>query len=107
MSDVLHAPQRPPRLGSLFDEDFDIVQPAPEPEVIEPVFSASELAAAREATWHDGHDAGIEEATHSDAAATRHAMEAIADELRADRAAATALAEQAAQSITHLLMESL
>jgi flagellar biosynthesis/type III secretory pathway protein FliH len=110
MSDVLHAPQRPQRPqrpGSLFDEDFDVIEPTPEPEVIEPVFSASELAAAREATWHDGHDAGIQEATHSDAAATRQAMEAIARELRADRTAATALAEQAAQSITHLLLESL
>jgi flagellar biosynthesis/type III secretory pathway protein FliH len=107
MSDVLHAPQRPRRLGSLFDEDFDVVQATPEPEVIEPVFSASELAAARETTWHDGHDAGVEEAAHSEAAATRQAMEAIASELRADRAAAMALAEQAAQSITHLLLESL
>lgn len=107
MVDVLHAPQRSRRPGSLFDEDFDVLQAAPEPEVIEPVFSASELAAARETTWQEGHDAGIEEAAHSNAAATRQAMEAIASELRTDRAAATALAEQAAQSIAQLLLESL
>ena len=68
------------KVGTLFAEDFDLPEVAPEPEVIEPVFSAGELTAAREAAWRDGHDAGLQDAATSDAAATRQAIAAIAEQ---------------------------
>src|SRR5271157_1558890 len=99
--------QRPPAFGALFAEDFDLAQPAPEPEVIEPVFSATELATAREAAWRDGHASGLDEAAASDAANTRRAMEAIASELRGARGAANECAERSADAIARLLLDSL
>jgi hypothetical protein len=72
-----------PKLGTLFAEDFDTPDAALEPEVIEPVFSAAEMTAAREAAWRDGHAAGLEEAIAGDAAATRQAMTAIAEQFAA------------------------
>jgi len=103
----MHPGERPRTFGTLFAEDFDRTQPAPEPEVIEPVFSATELADAREAAWRDGHTAGLEAAAASDAAGTRHAMEAIASGLSDARDAAGACAERSADAIARLLLDSL
>jgi hypothetical protein len=96
-----------PRLGALFAEDFDTTEAAPEPEVIDPVFSASELSAARELAWRDGHDAGQQEAAASDAAATHRAMAAITEQLAAEREAAVVRTEQSAEAIARLLLDSL
>ncbi|MGA8193474.1 MAG: hypothetical protein WB902_08895, partial [Acetobacteraceae bacterium] len=65
-------------LGALFEEDFDRPESAAEPEVIEPIFSAADLADAREAAWRAGNAAGAEEAAAGDAAAARRAIESIA-----------------------------
>lgn len=93
--------------GTLFSEDFDLPEAAAEPEVIEPAFSASELSAARDAAWQDGHAAGLREANEADAAATRRAIEAIASQLGGECEAAALRAEQAAEAIARLLLDSL
>jgi flagellar biosynthesis/type III secretory pathway protein FliH len=106
--DGTHFAARPLRsFGAMFAEDFDLPASAPEPEVIEPTFSVAELASAREAAWRDGHDAGIEEATATDAAATRHAVEAIAGELHTASDTLAVVVDQSADAIAHLLLDSL
>jgi flagellar assembly protein FliH len=107
MDGSLHASQQP-RVGStLFDEDFDVRMTAPEPEVIEPVFSTEELASARDAAWREGQAAGLEAAAASEAAATHQALEAIAGQIRTSHDEAAALAEQTAECIAGLLLDSL
>lgn len=96
-----------PRGDTLFAEDFDLPENAPEPEVIEPVFSASELAVARETAWRDGHAAGLQEAAASDAAVTRQAVTEIAEQFMTERAAGAASAESSAEAIARLLLDSL
>jgi flagellar assembly protein FliH len=96
-----------PRFGALFAEDFDLPQTAPEPEVIDPVFSASDLTAAREAAWQEGHAAGLQQAAASDAATTRQAIGQIAELLRAEAQAGVARAEQEAEAIAQLLLDCL
>jgi flagellar biosynthesis/type III secretory pathway protein FliH len=107
MDGSLHFTQSPRPLGALFEEDFDLPEIAPEPEVIEPAFSAAELASAREAAARKGHAAGLEEAAASDAAATRRAIESVASQLADARDTAGALAEQSADAIARLLLDSL
>lgn len=99
--------RHPARMGVLFAEDFDAVAVAPEPEVIEPTFSATELTAAREEGWQDGHAAGLREMTECDAALARQALTAIAQQLSAEREAAATRAEAAAEAIARLLVDSL
>ena len=96
-----------PRVGALFAEDFDLPETTPEPEAVDPVFSPGEVDAAREAAWRDGHAAGLQKAGESDAAATRQAMAAIAEQLTAERDAAAIRADQSAEAIAHLLIDSL
>ena len=91
----------------LFADDFDLPPESVEPEVIEPVFSAAELAEAREAGWHDGHASTLAEAAASDAAAVRQAIEAIAAALATAREAAAREAGEAAEAIARLLLDSL
>jgi hypothetical protein len=101
------APQRSHVLGVLFDNDFDLPEVVPEPEVIEPLFSAAEVAAAREAARRDGHAAGLQEAASSDATAVRQALEAIASQFKDERDAAARRADQSAEAIARLLLDSL
>jgi flagellar assembly protein FliH len=75
--------------------------------VIEPVFSASELRAARETGWRDGRTAGLQEAAEADAAMTRQAMAAIAEQFAVECDAAAVRAEQSAEAIARLLTASL
>ncbi len=95
------------RCGSLFAEDFDLPETAPAPKVIEPVFSAGELAAARESAWQEGREAGLSEAAAADAASTKEVMAQIAAQLRAESEAALIQAERQAESIARLLLGSL
>jgi len=95
------------RPGTLFAEDFDLPQAAPEPEVIEPSFSAAELTAAREAAWQDGQAEGMQQAAASEAAATRQVLAAIAEQLAEERAAAAERAQSSAETIARLLLDSL
>lgn len=93
--------------GALFTEDFDVPEVAPGPMVVEPALSADDLIAAREAAWNDGHAAGLRDAEASDAATTRQTITAIAEQLIAERDAAAARAEQSAEAIARLLLDSL
>jgi flagellar assembly protein FliH len=91
----------------LFAEDFDLPEAAAKPKVVEPVFSVSELTAAREAAWREGHAAGLQEAAAADAAATKRSVAQIAAQLRAEVDVAREAAEQHAEMIAQLLLGSL
>jgi flagellar biosynthesis/type III secretory pathway protein FliH len=97
-----------PGSASLFDEDFDhppAPPPPPEPEVIEPVFTAGELDAAREAAWRDGHDAAQAEAERSATTTAVQVLARIAAQLDTARAEAAHIADQSAEAIAHLLLD--
>ena len=97
MGGVAHHP------GALFAEDFDMpATEAAEAPVVEPVYSARELAAAREASWRDGHDAGLHEAAAGDAAATAAAVRSVAERFAAEGDAVAAQVEQSAEEIARL-----
>ena len=94
----------------LFAEDFDVPHkhdPLPEPEIIEPVFTASDLEAARKQAWQAGHDAAAETAAQDGHATVRDAIAAIAANLADARAHASAMAQQAADELARLLLDSL
>jgi len=93
--------------GLLFADDFDFVPEPSEPEVIAPVFSAADLAEAREEGWRDGHAAELAKVAASDAAARRQAIQAIAAELATAREAAVMQSAAAAEAIARLLLGSL
>lgn len=95
------------RVGALFAEDFDRPEAVLDPEVIEPVFSAAELTAAREAAWRDGHEAGLKEAAQGNAAALQLSVRTIGEQFAVECAAAHAHAEAAAGAIARLLLDSL
>src|SRR4051794_22252339 len=107
MDGSLHAPPILRSFSALFAEDFDAREVPPDPEVIEPSFSASELAGARDAAWREGHLAGLHETAASEAVATRQALEAIASQIKDGHDAAIALAEQTFEAIARLLLASL
>jgi flagellar biosynthesis/type III secretory pathway protein FliH len=107
MDGSLHFRPSSQPLGTLFGDDFDRPETAPEPEVIEPAFSAAELANAREEAWREGNAAGLREAAASEAAATRRAIESVAAQFAEVHDAAAAHAEQSADAIARLLLDSL
>ncbi len=91
-----------------FDEDFDLPPPsaaAPEPEIIVPVFSAEELAAAKEIAAAESRTAALGEAATSARAAASQALATVAAELIAARAEAAEIAEQSAEAIVRLLLD--
>jgi flagellar biosynthesis/type III secretory pathway protein FliH len=95
-------------IGVLFAEDFDLPRAAPKAvPVTEPTFSAEDLAVAREAGRREGHQEGLREAAASDIAATRHAVEHIAAQLMTECELAAVRAEEQAQAIARLLLDSL
>jgi flagellar biosynthesis/type III secretory pathway protein FliH len=93
----------------LFAEDFDL--PArgivPEPEIIEPTFSATELEAACAEARQVGYDAARAEAAASDHAVIRQTVLAVAEQLAAAREQLFELADQSAAEIARLLLGSL
>jgi flagellar biosynthesis/type III secretory pathway protein FliH len=94
----------------LFAEDFDLSpgrENAPEPEVIEPTFSAAELEAARAEAWQAGSDAASASAAAADHAVIRQTIAAIAERLVAAHDELLELAEQSAATIARLLLGSL
>jgi len=91
-----------------FDEDFDSPPPAPpspEPEVIEPAFSAGELTQAREAAAHEARENALTEAAAASKAVAARALETIAAHLAAAGDEAAAIAEQSAEAILRLLLD--
>jgi flagellar biosynthesis/type III secretory pathway protein FliH len=89
----------------LFDEDFDLPPPPPEPEVIQPVFTAAELMAARDEAARDSHDSALAEAAGSARALMGRALAEIAAQIAAARAEAASIAEQSAEAIARLLLD--
>jgi flagellar biosynthesis/type III secretory pathway protein FliH len=89
----------------LFDEDFDLPPRPPEPEVIEPVFTAAELLAAREQAAQDGRDRAIAEVDGTARIASSRALTEIAVQITAARDEAAAIAEQSAEAIARLLLD--
>ena len=91
----------------LFADDFDLAPEPAAPEAIEPVFSAAEIAEAREAGRRDGHASALTEAAASEAATVRQAIQTIAAEFASLRETTTAQAGEAADAIARLLLDSL
>jgi|SRR5579871_5857358 len=94
-------------VGALFAEDFGAEHPAPDPEIIEPTYSAAELVEARETAWQDGHAAGLAEAAADHGAVLSGTMQDIATQLAAECQAAATRAEQSAEAIARLLFDCL
>jgi flagellar biosynthesis/type III secretory pathway protein FliH len=109
--DTLFRSRRAPHdHGALFAEDFDLPRHGrmvPEPEVINPTYTAAELAEARAEAWAGGHAAGTAEAGDTTAASVRSLLDGIAVALRDARTAATAVAEGSVEAIARLLLDSL
>lgn len=93
--------------GGLFAEDFDLPHRDGVPEVVDPTYSAAELAEARAEAWAGGHAAGTAEANRTIAAKTQSLLEAIATALQDAKAAANAVAEHSVEAIARLLLDSL
>jgi flagellar assembly protein FliH len=89
----------------LFDEDFDLPAKPPEPEVIDPVFTAAELMAAREEAAQESRDRTIAEADGSARIASSRALAEIAAQITAAREEAATVAEQSAEAIARLLLD--
>ena len=92
----------------LFDDDFDLpsVPPVPpEPEIIEPVFTAAELAAAREDAAREARDAVLAEADAATRTMAGRALTAMAQEMTAARGEVAAVAEAAAEAMARLLLD--
>jgi flagellar assembly protein FliH len=98
----------------LFEEDFDLpateappaVEPPPEPEVIEPVFTAAELKAAREEAWREADELARAELNGARERAAQAALSTIAEQLRNAREQARKIAESSAEAIAQLLLAS-
>ncbi len=99
--------------GMLFAEDFDIEEPdvtlapPPEPQVIEPRFSVTEMEAVRDEAWTDGRQAGIAEANAGHAAALARAMAGVRNALIERSGEARELAERAGRGLARVLIGSL
>ncbi len=103
----------------LFAEDFDddpsgvtVIPSAPEPELAaEPMFSLADLDIARQDGWDEGRAAGLAaglaEAAASRAAQVAEVIGGISAQMATLAQAATAHAEEAAEEIARLLLESL
>ncbi len=94
----------------LFAEDFDLSPDGdnpPEPEIIEPTFSATELEAARAEARQAGSEAAFAAAAAADHAVIRQTVVAVADQLAAAHDELLNLAEQSAATIARLLLGSL
>jgi flagellar biosynthesis/type III secretory pathway protein FliH len=95
--------------GALFAEDFDLPRRAamPAPEVINPTYTAAELAEARAEAWAGGHAAGTTDTNRTITATTQSLLEAIAAALHEAKTAASTVAERSVEAIARLLLESL
>jgi len=99
-----------PTRSALFAEDFDLPRrrdAMPAAEVINPTYSAAELAEARAEARAGGHASGTAEANIAIAATTQSLLDAIAVALRDAKTAAGAVAERSAEAIARLLLDSL
>jgi hypothetical protein len=92
----------------LFEEDFDLPAPAlgelPQPELIEPMFSAAELREASEQAAQEADRRVRAELAADHAAAVGAALAAIADQLGQAAVAAHSAAEAAAEAVAQTVM---
>jgi hypothetical protein len=98
--------------GILYVEDFDLpsadaADAEDRPEIIEPVFSAAELAAARAAGYEAGCLAAVTDARLVEAQLQRAALQSLADAVAASRAEVAAMAEQAAEATARAVFATL
>ncbi len=105
-------PHRPSLVGVLYAEDFDDIDspvatgsadPVPEPELIEPVFTAAELETARA----EARQAGRLEAEHGLAGTRTHMLGALAAGIADACAAAHGAAEAAAEGVASCMLTAL
>jgi flagellar biosynthesis/type III secretory pathway protein FliH len=89
----------------LFGEDFDLPPPSRKPETVVPLYSAAELAAAREQAANESRDKALAEADQSDRAAVSRTLAQIAAQLDAAREEAASIADQSAEAIARLLLD--
>jgi len=89
----------------LFDDDFDIPPRPSEPEVIEPLFTAAELFAARNEAGRESRAATLAEIDATGRAAACLALTEIASQMVAARADAVSIAEQSSEAIARLLLD--
>ena len=89
----------------LFDDDFDIPPRESEPEVIEPLFTAAELFAARNEAASESRDATLAEIDTTGRATACLALTEIARQIAAARADAVSIAEQSSEAIARLLLD--
>jgi flagellar assembly protein FliH len=89
----------------LFDDDFDIPPRESEPEVIEPLFTAAELHAARNEAASESRDATLAEIDTTGRATACLALTEIARQIAAARADAVSIAEQSSEAIARLLLD--
>jgi flagellar assembly protein FliH len=97
------------RKNHLFGNDFDAPPappPSPEPEHVEPVFTAGDLDAARAEGWQAGHAAALAETARAHEMASRELLASVAAELAGAHAAADAAASESAQALARLLFDS-
>jgi flagellar assembly protein FliH len=100
------------KANGVFPADFDaprrpVPEPAPEPEVIVPSFSATQLEEARRTAFREGQEAGRLAAAKEADAAGAAALATLARDLAPATEAARALQEQAAESAARLLLGAL
>src|SRR5690349_6326831 len=109
MDGMLHFPMRP-ALDLLFDEDFDAAQEEAEiladPEIIEPHFTAADIETARNLAWCEGRQAGLAEAHAGESALLAQSLAGIADGLQHMRDDARRHAEEAAEAVAQVMLES-
>lgn len=94
----------------LFEEDFDLPPPVPEPEpalepeLIEPVFTAAELAAARAEAWREADAQARDELAAASETAARTALAGLGAQFIQAAAEARTIAESTAEAIAHLVL---
>lgn len=94
--------------GILFAEDFDLTdpEPAPDPEIIAPVFTAADLEQTRTTAWQEGYDAARAELGAETKRDAQEAAGAIAEQIEAARLELRSMVEASAEAIARLLLES-
>jgi hypothetical protein len=118
MDGTMEQPVRQRRFSVLFAEDFDLPPvsfavtddppelPEPEPEPVVPSYSEDQMEAARDAAYQSGFQDGHTAAHAEIAAETAASLSSIALAFGDARAAAQAVAEQAATALTRLLLDA-
>ena len=95
--------------GVLFIEDFDDPsgsEAEKEPEVIEPKFTAAQIAEMRKQAWQAGHEVAAAGAAAREAALARTLADKAVQEFAAAREQLQIMADENAQAVARLVFES-